>query len=480
MKAIQCCVFLVMSVIVSCSSAPDEKKQIRSISSLQSVKMISPVQVRTALKGIFHSYVMGQSLLHKFDATLDKKPEGILESDLYSELLSIRTIVDEHEDHLIDFYLNLALVSALPDYTTDQKARADGVLKEIGQFMEGLLWDHRILPESLKAVILGNLRENQTLIYDELKMLRDDSSITSNESSVQEALDKHLINIRATRLKYFKETKNLSVSKEEIESTLNRLSKDKDFINFKAEVKKQSVKIKALIKTVHKGRSTSSDTIFPSAGAAGNISGRGFPANTWSLTFDDGPGSKTTPTVVQNLVNRNMKATFFMLAKQVEGLPNTSKSVLDAGMDVANHSYDHTQLKASTPVSVLEKQIGTSKAVIEKKLGTVVKLFRLPYGAGMSVPAIRAKIAQHGMVHVFWNVDTLDWQDKNPTSIMNRALKQMAASPNNSGVILFHDIHSQSVTASALLMDQMKKKKIIVCTVQGVIDQVNKGLASCQ
>jgi len=83
------------------------------------------------------------------------------------------------------------------------------------------------------------------------------------------------------------------------------------------------------------------------------------------------------------------------------------------------------------------------------------------------------------MLHVFWNVDTLDWQDKNPQSIFNRAVKQMSGTKNNAGVILFHDIHRQTVTASALLMDHLKKTNAKVCTVQGIINQINKDLSSC-
>ncbi|MBA2403595.1 MAG: polysaccharide deacetylase family protein, partial [Bdellovibrionales bacterium] len=150
-----------------------------------------------------------------------------------------------------------------------------------------------------------------------------------------------------------------------------------------------------------------------------------------------------------------------------------------AGHDLASHSYDHAQLTKVGPAA-LEKQIGGSKKIIEAKLGKPVKLFRLPYGAGVSVASVRAKIAEHGMVHVFWNVDTLDWQDKNPTSIFNRTVKQMNASAKNNGVVLFHDIHAQSVTASTMLMDYFIKQKINVCTVQAVVDQLNQGLASCQ
>ena len=52
-----------------------------------------------------------------------------------------------------------------------------------------------------------------------------------------------------------------------------------------------------------------------------------------------------------------------------------------------------------------------------------------------------------------WNVDSLDWRDKNPQTIYNRVAKQMRA--QSGGVILFHDIHSQSVKASQILMSEM-------------------------
>ena len=54
------------------------------------------------------------------------------------------------------------------------------------------------------------------------------------------------------------------------------------------------------------------------------------------------------------------------------------------------------------------------------------------------------------MIHVFWNVDSLDWKDKNPETILARVKKAMAA--EKKGIILFHDIHPQSVEASKLVL----------------------------
>lgn len=437
-------------------------------------------QNRTAqlIKGIFHSYILGQVYLRDFDKSLDSKPLKAMETETYHDLQAIRIMVDEFEEQINDLYVRLVLVTALPKYSTEQKEKAQSSLKLIGNFLDGMVSDNQKLPENLRPLILSNLVEKQTALYDELMALKSDVSLTNNDPDTIKAIHNNMVLLRATRKSFNRNLMTYKVDDSLLDQTVAQISSDNDFKDFKKSIKSLSKKIQLFKKEVV-GRSTSSDSIFPSAGAAGNITGRGFPKNTWSLTYDDGPGAKTTPQVLKNLKERNLKATFFMLAKQVEALPTIAKSIVADGHDLASHSYDHAQL---TKVSgaALEKQIGGSKKIIEEKLGQTLKLFRLPYGAGVSNATIRAKIAQHAMIHVFWNVDTLDWQDKNPTSILNRAVKQMSASANNSGVVLFHDIHNQSVIASTMLMDHFIKKEIKVCTIQQVVDQINQGKADCQ
>jgi peptidoglycan/xylan/chitin deacetylase (PgdA/CDA1 family) len=439
---------------------------------------VSQKKTAQLIKGIFHSYILGQVYLRDFDKSLDNKKIKALETETYHDLQAIRILVDEFEEQINDLYVRLVLVTALPKYSNQQKEKAQASLNLIGNFLGGMVSDTQKLSENLRPLILSNLVEKQTALYDELMALKADASITSNDPDAIKTIHNNMVLLRATRKSFNSNLMTYKVNDSLLDQTVARISQDNDFQIFKKSIKSLSKKIQHFKKEVV-GRSTSSETIFPSAGAAGNITGRGFPKNTWSLTYDDGPGAKTTPQILKNLKDRNMKATFFMLAKQVEALPTISKTITSDGHDLASHSYDHAQL-TKVSASELEKQIGGSKKVIEDKLGKPIKLFRLPYGAGVSNATIRAKIAQHAMVHVFWNVDTLDWQDKNPTSILNRTVKQMSASANNSGVVLFHDIHQQSVIASTMLMDHFISKGTKVCTVQEVVDQINQGKADCK
>ena len=477
--------FLLTS-LVACTSTPEKNyvskrahvsRHISSMNETLNDKEQLATKVDKLLSGVFHSYLIGQVHLHDFDQVLNKNPEKALKSDAYNSLLAVRTYVDQFEHDVNDLYLDLVLVTALPEYSPEQKLNAEFALYKMGQFLEGIGTDNKWMPENLRPLILSNLREKQTHLYEELKALHDDSQFTNNDPEIKKALHKNMVLLRATRRAYFKNLQNYHVSQEVLAQTIKEQKNKTSFKKLESEIKALSHDMKKF--TSELGRGTSSDAIYPSAGPNGNITGRGFPARTWSLTYDDGPGGKTTSQVVDNLVARKIPASFFVLAKQVEALPSVAKKIKDSGMEIASHSYTHAQL-TKVSASQLEREIGTSKKVIQDKLGVEVKLFRLPYGAGVSVSNVRAKIAEHKMVHVFWNVDTLDWQDKNPQSIFNRTIKQMNASPKNAGVILFHDIHSQSVTASTMLMDYFNKEKLKICTVQEVIDQQNNNLSSCR
>jgi peptidoglycan/xylan/chitin deacetylase (PgdA/CDA1 family) len=475
-----------LSFLVACSSAPKHAQEVaheeykydptsRSIASLAvSEKDLNPAVVKKTLKAIFQSYVLGQTLLHAFDEQLDKNAADAMDSETYAELLAIRMSVDHLEEDINELYIKLVLASAQSE-NEDHKKRARHTLNVIGEFMDGIV-ESKELNENLEHIVLGNLREKQTELYKELEGIKN----TLKDDAVKESISHDMVLLRATRMKYHKEMKGFEVDPLALETAYAEMKKDQDFKKYHAELKKTSKEIRKFHRSVMRGRSTSSDVIYPNTSSAGNITGNAFPAKTWSITYDDGPSDVQTPKVLTNLKNKGLKATFFMLAKQVKAYPNTAKSIANADMDIASHSYDHKQLGKSSTPEVLNHQIGQSKKDIEKALEKTVKLFRLPYGAGTSAANVRSKIASHNMIHVFWNVDTLDWQDKNPDTIFARAKKQMAASPKNSGIVLFHDIHKQSVTASAMLMDDMIKNEIKVCTVQGVVDQINKGLESCQ
>src|SRR5690606_23876181 len=150
----------------------------------------------------------------------------------------------------------------------------------------------------------------------------------------------------------------------------------------------------------------------------GNLFGNNFPKNVWAITYDDGPRMGKTAAVIDNLLARNIRATFFMLTADAKKFPSAARDARDRGMDIALHSYDHANLPKVSAAN-LKYQITDAKKDLETLLKIDLEYFRLPYGAGVHSERIRKLIKENDLIHVFWNIDSLDWKDRNPKSVLN-------------------------------------------------------------
>jgi peptidoglycan/xylan/chitin deacetylase (PgdA/CDA1 family) len=92
------------------------------------------------------------------------------------------------------------------------------------------------------------------------------------------------------------------------------------------------------------------------------------------------------------------------------------------------------------------------------------------------IPSIRNLLVKNDLVHVLWNVDTLDWIAQTPDKIVLRAKRLMRKAPRDSGVILFHDVNSRSVIASKILMDYLSEDSRRTCTLGKIVKDINQGV----
>jgi peptidoglycan-N-acetylglucosamine deacetylase len=61
------------------------------------------------------------------------------------------------------------------------------------------------------------------------------------------------------------------------------------------------------------------------------------------LTFDDGPAPETTPKILDALAKECVRATFFVIGREVELHPDLARREADAGHTIAHHTYSHPQ-----------------------------------------------------------------------------------------------------------------------------------------
>lgn len=144
------------------------------------------------------------------------------------------------------------------------------------------------------------------------------------------------------------------------------------------------------------------------------------------LTFDDGPHPEATPFVLSVLSSHGIKATFFVLGKNVQKHPELFKQLKEQGHQVGNHGMNHPNgWRTSTENYIADVMLG--------KVVTGSNLFRPPYGNLSPSQYNRLKGTEE---IVFWDVISGDFDPKtNGETVKNNVLKNV----RNGSVIVMHD-----------------------------------------
>ena len=167
-----------------------------------------------------------------------------------------------------------------------------------------------------------------------------------------------------------------------------------------------------------------------------------------ALTFDDGPNPATTNQALDTLSKYGIKATFFVLGKNVSGNEEILKRMKADGHVIGNHSWSHPVL-SKLSLDEAKKQITDTEDALTKVLGSSSKLMRPPYGA--ITDDIRNSL---DLSFIMWDVDSLDWKSKNEASILTEIQRQV----RNGSIILMHDIHAETVNALPKIIDYLKEQ----------------------
>jgi peptidoglycan/xylan/chitin deacetylase (PgdA/CDA1 family)/uncharacterized caspase-like protein len=192
------------------------------------------------------------------------------------------------------------------------------------------------------------------------------------------------------------------------------------------------------------------------------IYGWDLPDHTFALTFDDGPSAEFTPQILAILDRYGVKAVFFEVGHNIAGNEELVKTVLGDGDLIGNHTLDHKNLPKQTDDEIT-RQIDESDTLIEAAAGVPITLFRPPYGA--RDPRVLSAVETRGERAFIWNVDSRDWADPVPESIATSVLAQVDTVKR--GVILFHDVHAQTVEALPMVLDGLKERGITLALWDG-------------
>jgi len=194
--------------------------------------------------------------------------------------------------------------------------------------------------------------------------------------------------------------------------------------------------------------------------------------NAVALTFDDGP-SDDTEAALDVLKSYGVKATFFMVGREVEKRPQVARRIVAECHEIGNHSYSHPIYLFCTPRRTRE-ELNRTQDAIANVTGIKPSFARPP--CGVRTPAYFKAAKEIGVRTIQWTVAGCDWQKRSAVEIAQLVLKDVAAG----SIILLHDGDSglkrdrkETVKALPLIIEGLQARGLRVAPLAEVLDEAN-------
>lgn len=192
------------------------------------------------------------------------------------------------------------------------------------------------------------------------------------------------------------------------------------------------------------------------------------------LTFDDGPNQNTVK-ILDALKAANIHGvTFCVQGINVKRYPQVLQRVVDDGHVLANHTYDHPDLRKLTSQDV-ERQLQMCQDAVNSALGKEhpFRQMRPPYGALND--QVKDVLRALGLEVLLWQVDSNDWRPENrqnPEGTLHNVFGGNApVTDGRGGLILFHDIHPSTGDIIPEVIKRLVSAGMKFTTAQALIDR---------
>ena len=164
-----------------------------------------------------------------------------------------------------------------------------------------------------------------------------------------------------------------------------------------------------------------------------------------AITFDDGPSSKCTPILLEELKKRDARVSFFMVGNMAKNNQDIVKKAYEDGHTIGSHTYSHKNLKKLKKDDVIN-EIESANNIISEIIQKPLDFLRPPYGN------YNSKILSYvDMTFILWNVDTEDWKHKDAEYVSNYIVNNA----KDGDIILLHDLYETSINGAIQAIDQL-------------------------
>jgi peptidoglycan/xylan/chitin deacetylase (PgdA/CDA1 family) len=223
-----------------------------------------------------------------------------------------------------------------------------------------------------------------------------------------------------------------------------------------------------------------------------DIKGDRLPPKTLCLTYDDGPGETErlgpgpqTRALGRFLFEQGIPATFFVLGRHAEPLPDLLQQLQAWGHLVGNHTYDHPGLVAlATAGGDVVGEIARTDQLIRDAVSSSVTFLRAPYGnwreklhPDSDVDKRTSIVAEalnrsgrfpHYVGPINWDISSLDWEFWGRGDSAERCAMACLEKVERigRGIILMHDssddaairVNNRTAEATQILVPALKQR----------------------
>lgn len=188
-----------------------------------------------------------------------------------------------------------------------------------------------------------------------------------------------------------------------------------------------------------------------------------------ALTFDDGPDDVYVPQLLELFKAQGVKATFFVLGKNVAKFPEMAKRIVAEGHELGNHSNTHANLPKCDSVDAVRQEVQVNQKIIADATGITPVTFRAPYLAhdekvwtilnDLKLPSINA------------SKYTDDWdKNKDASHILEKALENTKAGD----IIIFHSWRKETFEVMPQVIKTLKDRGLEMVTVKQLLEAEKK------
>ena len=175
------------------------------------------------------------------------------------------------------------------------------------------------------------------------------------------------------------------------------------------------------------------------------------------LTFDDGPEEEVTEFILETLKKLNIKASFFLIGKNIQAFPELTKAIIKEGHVVGNHSFSHLNgFKSKNEEYIYDIELGQkliNEKLVEMGITNKIKIFRPPYGR--ILPRQIKRLRENYKI-VMWDVFSWDFKKNiSPEKIYNNVIDNVV----EGSILVFHNNNKSLNNLKVALEDTLVKLK---------------------